>query len=108
MHKKIITPAAAIVGAALVGSLTAINVASAAGNPFAAKSLDSGYMQLAEAGGDKQGAEGKEKSEGTSGEGKETMEGKCGEGKETMEGKCGEGKGTMEGKCGEGKCGGAK
>ena len=98
MSKKIITPAAAIVGAALVGSLSPINVASAAGNPFAAKSLDSGYMQLAEAEGDKQGAEGD----------KQGAEGKCGEGKETSEGASGEGKGTMEGKCGEGKCGGAK
>jgi uncharacterized low-complexity protein len=97
MPKKIITSAAAIVGAALVGSLTAINVASAAENPFAAKSLDSGYMQLAEAEGDKQGGEGEEKSKGTSGEGKEQSEGTYGKDME-----------TMEGKCGEGKCGGAK
>ncbi len=88
MSKKIITPAAAIVGAALAGSLTAINVASAADNPFAAKPLSSGYMQLAEddTSGEKQeaegkGDEGKENGEGTSAEGKEKMEGKCGEGK---------------------------
>jgi len=90
MSKKTITPAAAIVGAALAGSLTAINAASAADNPFVAKSLDSGYMQLAEAEGDSSG----EKQEA------------AGEGEETNEGTPAEGKGTMEGKCGEGKCGG--
>ena len=90
MSKRIITPAAAIAGAALVGGLTAVNVASAAGNPFAAKSLDSGYMQLAEAD-------------------KGTAEGKCGGAKDTKEGQCGgakDTKDTKEGKCGEGKCGG--
>jgi uncharacterized low-complexity protein len=78
MSKKTITPAAAIVGAALVGTLSAVNVANAEQNPFGATQLDSGYMLLA-------GAEG---------------EGKCGEGK------CGGEKGEGEGKCGEGKCGG--
>jgi uncharacterized low-complexity protein len=123
MSNKTITSAAAILGAALVGSLTAVNVASAAENPFAAKSLSSGYMQLAEAEGKemkegkcgegkemKEGkcGEGKEMKEGKCGEGKEMKEGKCGEGKEMKEGKCGEGKEMKEGKCGEGKCGGAK
>jgi uncharacterized low-complexity protein len=86
MTKKTITPAA-IVGAALVGGLSAVNIASAADNPFALKPLDSGYMQLAE---------------GDSGKG--TGEGKCGS-KTEGEGKCGS-KSGGEGKCGEGKCGG--
>lgn len=99
MPKKTITPAAAIVGAALVGSLSAVNIASAADNPFAVKSLDSGYMQLAEAGSDKGTGEGK------------CGEGKCGS-KTEGEGKCGS-KTEGEGKCGsktggEGKCGGSK
>lgn len=81
MSKKTMNPAAAIVGAVLVGGLSAANVASAANNPFALKSLDSGYLQLA-------GAE----------TGKGTGEGKCGEGR------CGS-KSGGEGKCGEGKCG---
>jgi uncharacterized low-complexity protein len=81
MSKKMIAPAAAIVGAALVGSLSAVQVAGAADNPFVAKSLDAGYVQLAEAESDKG-----------------TGEGKCGEGK------CGS-KSGGEGKCGEGKCG---
>jgi uncharacterized low-complexity protein len=59
MTKKTITPAAALVGAAIVGSLGAFGVAQAAGNPFAAQPLDTGYMQVA-------GAD---------------TEGKCGEGK---------------------------
>ena len=97
MSKKNMIPAA-IAGAALVGSLAAVNLASAGENPFAAKPLDSGYMQLA-------GETGEGKcGEGKCGEGK-GAEGKCGEGK-GVEGKCGEGKDTKEGKCGEGKCGG--
>lgn len=81
MSKKIITPAATFVGAALVAGLSPVNLANAADNPFAVRSLDSGYTLLAGAGADK----------GTS-------EGKCGEGK------CGEGKcGSKSG--GEGKCG---
>lgn len=97
MSKTIITPAAAIVGAALVGSLSAINIANAAENPFAAQPLNSGYMQIADA-----------DTEGKCGGEKKDAEGKCGEGKDSMEGKCGEGKESKEGKCGEGKCGGAK
>lgn len=77
MSKKTITPVAAVVGAALVGSLSAVELASADESPFAASAVESGYLQIA---GDD--------------------EGKCGEGK------CGEGDGGGEGKCGEGKCGG--
>ncbi len=88
MSKNTMTPAAAVIGAALVGSLSAVNLAHAAENPFAAEQLDGGYLMLAE---------------GSCGEGK------CGS-KEEGEGKCGEGKcGNKdggEGKCGEGKCGG--
>ncbi|MBK5939721.1 low-complexity protein [Halochromatium roseum] len=89
MSKNTTTPAAAVIGAALVGSLSMANLAHAAENPFAAEQLDGGYLMLAE---------------GSCGEGK------CG-GKSDGEGKCGEGKcGNKEGgegKCGEGKCGGA-
>ncbi|NCC27511.1 MAG: low-complexity protein [Gammaproteobacteria bacterium] len=81
MTKNTITPAAALVGAALVGSLGAFGLAQAADNPFSAQPLDTGYMQLA-------GAD---------------TEGKCGEGK------CGGTKDKdAEGKCGEGKCGADK
>jgi uncharacterized low-complexity protein len=94
MTKKTITPAAALVGAALVGSLGTLGLAQAAENPFAAQALDAGYMQVA-------GAD----TEGKCGEGK-CGEGKCGGDKDKgTEGKCGGDKGT-EGKCGEGKCGG--
>lgn len=82
MTKKNITPAAAIVGAALVGTLSAADIANAAENPFGATQLESGYMLLAG-------------TEGTCGEGK------CGEGK------CGDkGEGGDGDKGGEGKCGG--
>ncbi len=84
MSKNTITPAAAVVGAALVGSLSTVNLAHAAENPFAAEPLDGGYLLLAE---------------GSCGEGK------CGS-KEDGEGTCGN-KDDGEGKCGEGKCGGA-
>ena len=57
--------------------------AHAAGNPFAAKTLDAGY-QVAQAD-------------------TKAKDGKCGEGK------CGGDKGkAKDGKCGEGKCGGDK
>jgi uncharacterized low-complexity protein len=87
MSKKTLTPAAAIVGAALVGSLSGVGIANAEENPFGASQLDSGYLQLAS----------------------EDGEGKCGEGKcgdDKGEGKCG-GDSGGEGKCGEGKCGGS-
>jgi uncharacterized low-complexity protein len=75
---------------------------NAAENPFAIKSLSSGY----------QVADNHEKAkDGKCGEGK-CGEGKCGEGmkKEMKDGKCGEGKcghgdKAKDGKCGEGKCG---
>ncbi|MDG1097177.1 MAG: hypothetical protein P8N23_06155 [Methylophilaceae bacterium] len=77
------------VGGAFALSLSAATV-SAAENPFAIKTLSSGY-QVADNHTDK-GAEGK------CGEGK-CGEGKCGAEKKAADGKCG------EGKCGEGKCG---
>ncbi|NBC49611.1 MAG: low-complexity protein [Gammaproteobacteria bacterium] len=87
MSKQIITPAALMAGATLVGSLSVANLAQAGDNPFVTEQLESGYLQLAE---------------GSCGEGK------CGA-KDDGEGKCGEGKcGSKdggEGKCGEGKCG---
>jgi uncharacterized low-complexity protein len=83
MSKNTMTPAAAVIGAAIVGSLSMANLAHAAENPFGAEQLDGGYLLLAE---------------GSCGEGK------CGN-KEDGEGKCGN-KGDGEGKCGEGKCGG--
>ena len=101
-----LNPLAASMGAAVVASVLSAPL-MAAENPFAAKELSGGYMQLA----DKHG-------EGKCGEGK-CGEGKCGEAEgKDREGKCGEGKcgeGDMkskakskdgEGKCGEGKCGG--
>ena len=87
MSKQIITSAAMMAGATLVGSLSVANLAQAGDNPFVTEQLESGYLQLAE---------------GSCGEGK------CGA-KDDSEGKCGEGKcGSKdggEGKCGEGKCG---
>jgi uncharacterized low-complexity protein len=87
MSKQIMTPAALMAGATLVGSLSVANLAQAGDNPFVTEPLESGYLQLAE---------------GSCGEGK------CGA-KDDGEGKCGEGKcGSKdggEGKCGEGKCG---
>ncbi|MFI8744316.1 hypothetical protein ACIGKL_04070 [Pseudomonas sp. NPDC077186] len=87
----------ATLGAALLTSVAF--TAQAAGNPFAAEELASGYSLAAHEKG----------HEGTCGEGK------CGgEMKADGEGKCGEGKcgGEMkadgEGKCGEGKCGAEK
>ncbi|MBK1621590.1 hypothetical protein CKO42_24940 [Lamprobacter modestohalophilus] len=76
MSKQIITSAAMIAGATLVGTLSVANLAQAGDNPFVTEQLDSGYLQLAE--------------------------GSCGEGKC---GAKDDGKGEGEGKCGEGKCG---
>ena len=117
--KNCIKPVAAVVGAALVGSLSAVNLASAADNPFGATQLQGGYMMLAE---NEPTAEQKEamkekrekkmdKMEARKEARKKAMEGKCGEGKcggdkGKKEGKCGGDKGKKEGKCGEGKCGG--
>ena len=91
MSKQIITSAAMIAGATLVGTLSVANLAQAGDNPFVTEQLDSGYLQLAEG------------SCGAKGD----SEGKCGN-KDDGEGKCGakgDGKGEGEGKCGEGKCG---
>ncbi len=108
MTKKTdLKPVAAVVGAALVGSLSAMNVA-AGENPFGASQLDSGYMQLASSHSGKE--EGK-CGEGKCGEGRREKEGKGGEGqfgerKPGIDGNCGEDNSGKEGKCGEGKCGG--
>ena len=101
--KNRIKPIAAVIGAALAGSLSAVNLANAAENPFGATQLQNGYMTLAEndAGGNKEMKEGK-CGEGKCGGDKKMKEGKCGEGK------CGGDKKMKEGKCGEGKCGGDK
>jgi uncharacterized low-complexity protein len=100
--KNCIKPVAAVVGAALVGSLSAVNVVSAAENPFGASQLDRGYMVLASSH-ESAGKEGEGKcGEGKCGGDKKEGEGKCGGDKKEGEGKCG------EGKCGEGKCGGDK
>ncbi len=88
----------ASLGAALLSS--AAFTVQAAGNPFAAQELSSGYSLAA----------GEKSAEGSCGEGKcggemkkAEGEGKCGEGK------CGgEAKTDAEGKCGEGKCGAEK
>ena len=104
-------PLAAALGAAFLATASASTMVQANENPFTAKQLNNGYMQLADA------------HEGKCGEGKcggkaKAKEGKCGEGKcgaqgkAQKEGKCGEGKcggaKATEGKCGEGKCGGKK
>ncbi len=95
MANKNITPIATIVGAALVGSLSAVELANAAENPFGASSLESGYMVVAEA-----DAEGK-CGEGKCGEGMMNDDGsKSGGEKEEGEGKCGGEKMEGEGKCG--------
>jgi len=94
--KTTLKPVAAVVGAALVGGLTALDVA-ADENPFGASQMKGGYMQLASS---EEGSAGKEMEEGKCGGEKQEAEGKCGEGKDVPEGKD-----MPEGKCGEGKCG---
>ena len=107
-------PVAAAVGFALVGSLAVANLASAADNPFGAKQLSQGYLQVAEATAEKAKGEGKCGGEKMSTEAKKAGEGKCGEGKCGAAGKAAAEKKPAEGKCGgamkagEGKCGGAK
>jgi uncharacterized low-complexity protein len=97
-------------GSAIAASLSVAPV-SAAENPFAAQSMDKGYMV----------AEADKAAEGKCG-GKKAAEAKCGA--KAKEGACGgakakgdakkaeDGKTTAEkakdGKCGEGKCGGTK
>ena len=94
MSKQTIKPLSAAVGIAFAATMALSPATSAAGNPFQADQLSSGY-DLA----------------GNRAEGK-CGEGKCGGEKAEGEGKCGEGKPSGEkaegeGKCGEGKCGGA-
>ena len=48
MSKQIMTPAALMAGATLVGSLSVANLAQAGDNPFVTEQLESGYLQLAE------------------------------------------------------------
>ncbi len=92
------------VGGAFALSLSAATV-SAAENPFAIKTLSSGYQVAdnhAEKGADGKCGEGKcgaeKKADGKCGAEKKA-DGKCGEGK------CGAEKKAADGKCGEGKCG---
>jgi uncharacterized low-complexity protein len=112
MSKTTIKPVAAAIGFALVGSLSAANLANASDNPFGASQLSQGYLQLAEA--DKAKGEGKCGGATMSPEAKKGAEGKCGEGKCGAAGKAAAEKKAAEGKCGgdkkpaEGKCGGAK
>jgi uncharacterized low-complexity protein len=75
---------------------------NAAENPFAIKSLSSGY-QVAD---NHEKAKDGKCGEGKCGHGDKAKDGKCGEGK-CGEGKCGESmkKEMKDGKCGEGKCG---
>ncbi len=72
-QKTAIKPVAAVLGAALVGSLSSVSLTNAAENPFGASELPSGYMHLAEAATTAEPAP-------PAGE-KAAKEGKCGEGK---------------------------
>ena len=101
--KNCIKPIAAIIGAALVGNLSAVNVVSAAENPFGASQIESDYMVVA----------GMDEKEGKCGDDMKKGEGKCGDDMKKGEGKCGDdmkkGEATeQDGKCGNGKCGGEK
>ena len=89
---------AVVLGGAFAASLAMSPVVNAAANPFAIKSLSSGY-QVADA--DEKAKDGK-CGEGKCGSEKKAKDGKCGEGK------CGAEKKTKDGKCGEGKCGAEK
>jgi uncharacterized low-complexity protein len=89
------------VGGAFALSLSAATV-SAVENPFAMKTLSSGY-QVADNHGDK-GADGK-CGEGKCGAEKKAADGKRGAEKKAAEAKCGAEKKAAEAKCGEGKCG---
>ncbi len=128
--KKITTPFAAAMGAALISSFTATTV-NAEANPFGATELSSGYMQVAAAEmacGAGMNMEKPKTAEGAcagkkSAAGAKTPEGKCGDmmdgdkmkkGMESAcgammkgkEGACGEMHGEMKGK--EGACGAAQ
>lgn len=89
------------VGGAFALSLGAASV-SAAENPFAIKTLSSGY-QVADNHADK--AKDGKCGEGKCGAEKKAADGKCGADKKAHDGKCGAEKKGAEGKCGEGKCG---
>jgi uncharacterized low-complexity protein len=95
---------AGAIGATFIGSLTAMPVANAAENPFAAKPLTSGYqvadahMKEGSCGGDKKG----KKDGSCGGDKKGKKDGSCG-GK-----KADDKKGKKDGSCGEAKCGGKK
>jgi len=88
-----LSPLATAVGVSIVTSLASLPVTHAAGNPFAAKDLGSGYTQVAE---------------GNCGGKKEMKAGHCGGKKDMKDGHCGGKKGKKDGKCGEGKCGEGK
>ena len=98
-NNKQTKPVAAVIGAALAGSVI-VQPALAAENPFGLTDLDQGYQLTMS----------KKPEEGKCGEGK------CGDDKKaSSEGKCGEGKcgddkakSSSEGKCGQGVCGGNK
>jgi uncharacterized low-complexity protein len=94
MSKQTIKPLSAAVGIAFAATMALSATASAAGNPFQADQLSSGYKLAGD------------RTEGKCGEGKCGGEKAAGEGK-CGEGKCGGEKATGEGKCGEGKCGDA-
>ncbi|WP_137718819.1 hypothetical protein [Methylobacillus flagellatus] len=99
---------AALLGTAFVASLAATS-ASAAENPFALKTLSSGYMVVADKGADGKCGTGKcaaEKGKEGSCGGDKAMEGKCSADK-AKEGSC-SGDKAKEGKCGTGKCGAEK
>ncbi|MDG1485613.1 MAG: hypothetical protein P8Q25_04710 [Porticoccaceae bacterium] len=99
MSKQTIKPLSAAVGIAFAATMALSPATSAAGNPFQADQLSSGY-DLAGNRAEGKCGEGKCGGEKAEGEGK-CGEGKCGEGKPSGE------KAEGEGKCGEGKCGGA-
>ena len=109
-EKKVITPVALAVGAALAGTFAisgAVN-ASSIDSPFAMSTLSVGYM-LGEGEGSCGGDKG-DKKEGEGSCGEKEGEGSCGE--KEGEGSCGEsgekeGEKEGEGKCGEGSCGGS-
>ncbi len=114
MTNKTLKPVAATVGAAFVGTLMAVNVTTAAENPFGVTELNTGYTQLAGGHGEGKCGAGKcggeKKSEGKCGAGKCGSSGDCDRDK-VSEGKCGAGKcggdKNAEGKCGAGRCGGS-
>ena len=128
--RKVVKPIVLAVGAALAGSFalgSSIASAETVESPFAMSTLSAGYLLgtgEGSCGGDKEGKEGKEKTEGSCGGDKEGEshdkdgEGSCGGEKEgeshdkDSEGSCGgdkEGESAdkdAEGSCGEGSCGG--